>query len=209
MHTCKHTNRHTVRAAPSPLSQGSRRCLVPSLRPSAASLKQMPGSEGLAMESAANGVGTSTVVEAPVRKARADCEGLKRHPTRSLACESESNLTTAKKKTLRCQQKKRLAAMSALVLGGWGFLCCLESPNRSRGRLPVGLGSSNKIPVPYSTNQRSLSLTLIQPHALGPGLCLSFHWMLPFHFCSFALSACPCRSDGVSEVTSLFPFIRS
>ena len=32
------------------------------------------------MESAANGVGTSTGVEAPVRKARADCEGLKRHP---------------------------------------------------------------------------------------------------------------------------------
>ena len=50
------------------------------------------------MESAANGVETSTVVEAPVRKARADCEGLKRHPTRSLACESESNLTPAKKR---------------------------------------------------------------------------------------------------------------
>ena len=28
------------------------------------------------------------------------------------------------------------------VLGGWGFACCLQSPIRSRGRLPLGLGSS-------------------------------------------------------------------
>ena len=65
------------------------------------------------MESAANGVETSTVVEAPVRKARADCEGLKRHPTRSLACESEPNLTPPKKKDPpRCH---------SCVLGVWGF----------------------------------------------------------------------------------------
>ena len=67
------------------------------------------------MESAANGVETSTVVEAPVRKARADCEGLKRHPTRSLACESESNLTPAPPK-------------SALICWGVGFSLLLIEP---------------------------------------------------------------------------------
>ena len=30
-------------------------------------------------------------------------------------------------------------------------MCCLQSPIRSRGRLPVGLGSSNKIPVPVKS----------------------------------------------------------
>ena len=45
----------------------------------------------------------------------------------------------------------RLRAFSLPFLvcwGGWGFMCCLQSPIRSRGRLPVGLGSLNKIPVP-------------------------------------------------------------
>ena len=36
------------------------------------------------------------------------------------------------------------------VLGGRVYVYCLQSPIRSRGRLPVGLGSSTKIPVPYT-----------------------------------------------------------
>ena len=41
-----------------------------------------------------------------------------------------------------------LSSLPFLVCWGVGFVCCLQSPIRSRGRLPVGLGSSNKIPVP-------------------------------------------------------------
>ena len=56
------------------------------------------------------------------------------------------------------------------VLGGWAFMCCSSSPIMSLGRLPVGLGSSNKIPC--HTNQRlsllfSISLLYWQT---GPAL---------------------------------------
>ena len=54
-----------------------------------------------------------------------------------------------------------LSSLPFLVCwGGWGFVCCLQSPIRSRGRLQVGLGSSNTIPVPDSMPELSLSLSL-------------------------------------------------
>ena len=43
-----------------------------------------------------------------------------------------------------------------------GFVCCLQSPTRSRWRLPVGLGSSNIIPVLFlQTNVLSLLRSIV------------------------------------------------
>ena len=50
-----------------------------------------------------------------------------------------------------CSPPRSLLALPC-VLGGWGFFCCSSSPIRSRGRFPVGLGSSNKMPC--HTHQR-------------------------------------------------------
>ena len=45
--------------------------------------------------------------------------------------------------------------------------------------------------------------TDIKPHLLGPGLCLSLHWLLSFLFCLFVPSACACSSEVA--VTSISP----
>ena len=92
------------------------------------------------------------------------------------------------------------------VLGGWGLLYCLWSPIRSLGRPPVGLGSSNKIPVPYkpSFSQKHLHLFL--------GLCLSLHWMqhsllftVSLFFLPVRVSYHACSSDSEVTVTSYSP----
>ena len=53
-----------------------------------------------------------------------------------------------------------------------------------------------------ATTARVGHATDIKPHLLGPGPCLSVHWML-FLFCLFALSACACGSEVT--VTSYSP----
>ena len=63
--------------------------------------------------------------------------------------------------------------------------CELRSVWRVHKQLPCALMSS-------ATPARVDHATDIQPHLLGPGLCLSLHWTLPFLLCSFALSACAC-----------------
>ena len=60
-----------------------------------------------------------------------------------------------------CSPPRSLLALPC-VSGGWGFFCCSSSPIRSRGRFPVGLGSSNKMPC--HTNHRP-SHAIVQLHA--------------------------------------------
>ena len=57
-------------------------------------------------------------------------------------------------------------------------------------------------PAPARVTSRVGHATDIKPHLLGPGPCLSVHWML-FLFCLFALSACAfvCSFCLCSEVT--------
>ena len=86
------------------------------------------------------------------------------------AWSSEVTVTSVSLPSCVCRIVKQtnvsLAVFSILalpwVLGGWAFFCCSSSPIRSRGRFPVGLGSSNKMPC--HTNYRP-SHAIVQLHA--------------------------------------------
>ena len=87
--------------------------------------------------------------------------------------------TYAVSEVKRVTQRDRLFRCSVSLLDE-EFVCCLQSPitGRSRGRLPVGLGSLNRIPVPQLSLSVSLSVNpsqyiLDKPLSLSLSLSLS------------------------------------